>query len=174
MTTPAEQTKPRPRGRHGHRVRAILSVAALVAELAGCGGGGGNVSLTHAQAVSQVEHLISQTMARLTPQPKLQPYSSLSGDTNCEDSSGQQSSLVNVSRNYLLTGIAASDNSAIGEDIHGFWQKQGYKITESKGVGTAEPNINATTGDDYLLALQSNSEGTLMLGVTSPCAQPAN
>src|ERR1700683_4593337 len=155
-------------GLRGRRVGAVLGAAAVVAGLAGCGGGGGNVSLTHAQAVSQVEHLISQTVAGLTPQPKLQPYSSLSGDTGCEDSSGQQSNLVNVSRSYVLAGITASDNSAVGEDIHGVWQKQGYKITESRGVGAAEPNVNATTGDDYLLALQSNSEGTLMLGVTSP------
>jgi hypothetical protein len=82
------------------------------------------------------------------------------------------SNLVNVGRSYILSGIPKSGNPALGERVRSFWQKQGYKITESDGIGTEQPNINATTHDDYLLSLESNSEGTLMLGASSPCAEP--
>lgn len=130
------------------------------------------MTLTHAQAVSQVEHLVNETVAVLTPRPQLQLDQLGSRDQNCSNAAGEMSNSVNVGRAYVLGGISAADNPALGEAVKSFWQKQGYKITQSGGIGTDQPNINATTGDDYLVALQSNSEGVLRLVASSPCAQP--
>jgi hypothetical protein len=157
------------------RFSVLLAGGVAAAVLAGCGGGGGggSVTLTHGQAVSRAEHLVNETVAVLTPRPKLTLYPSLSGDTNCVNSIGGQSNLVNVSRSYILDGPPASGDQTAGSRIKSFWQKQGYHITRSDGLGTATPNISAKTSDDFLLVLESNSAGTLMLVASSPCAQPA-
>lgn len=162
----------------GHLLRSRRGAALLtatitvaLAALAGCGGGN-RLTLTHAQAVSHVERLVHETAATLQPSPTLKLYPGLSGDTNCTNSAGGQSNLVNVSRSYILDGFPASDNQMAGEKIRSFWEKRGYHITKSAGVGTGTPSISATTNDSFLLALESNSQGTLMLVASSPCAQP--
>ena len=129
------------------------------------------MTMTHQQAADRANHLVNEVVNVLHPRPGLELNHGLSLDVNCETATGD-SSLVNVSRSYDFRGIAVSDNAAIGRQVLSYWQKQGYTITRSDGIGTEQPNINAQTSDGFLVSLESGGTGLLDLGASSPCAQP--
>lgn len=128
------------------------------------------MTMTHQQAADRTTTLVNDTVAVLTSKPRLELYQPLSGDTNCQTSVGN-SSLVTTAKTYQLQDIPESDNAAIGTQVLAYWQKQGYKINQSTGIGTEQPNINAQTSDGFQLSLETGG-GLLSLGATSPCVQP--
>jgi hypothetical protein len=139
--------------------------------LSGCGGSG--VTMTHQQAVDRANHLVSEVVSLLRPRPGLELYPGLSGDTNCENAVGETSSQVTTGNTYLLHGISVSDNVAVGRQVLAYWQREGYQVTESQGIGTEQPIIVVQTPDGFHMSLQTGGDGVLSIGASSPCVQPA-
>jgi hypothetical protein len=139
--------------------------------LSGCGGSG--VTMTHQQAADRANHLVNEVVALLHPRPRLELYPGLSGDDSCENALGETSSQVTTGNTYLLRGIPVSDNPAVGRQVLAYWQRQGYQVTESQGIGTEQPSIFVQTPDGFKMSLQTRSDGVLFTGASSPCVQPA-
>lgn len=129
------------------------------------------MTMTHAQAVDRVSGLINDTVAVLTPRPRLEIDAGLSGDNTCETALGN-SKLVTTGKTYLFQGIPVSDHAAIGSQVLAYWQKEGYSITQTDGLGTDQPNIDAQTTDGFHVWVESGGDGLLTIGAVSPCVQP--
>lgn len=160
--------------KHRYRPWIIGSVLLLSLLLSGwllygCGGG---VNMTHQQAADQADHLVNEVVGILHPRPGLELIEGLSLDLNCETALGN-SSQVTVSRTYEFRGITVSDHVAIGKQVLAYWQKEGYTITRSGGIGTEQPSIEAQTSDGFEIGMEPGGDGLLTLGATSPCVQPA-
>jgi hypothetical protein len=138
--------------------------------LSGCGGSG--VTMTHQQAVDRSIHLVNEVVSLLHPRPGLELYPGLSGDDSCENALGETSSQVTTGNTYLLRGISVSDNAAVGRQVLAYWQREGYQVTQSQGVGTEQPSIFVQTPDGFHMSLQTGGDGVLSVGASSPCVEP--
>jgi hypothetical protein len=80
---------------------------------------------------------------------------------------------VTTANTYLLRGISVSDNAAVGRQVLAYWQQGGYEVTDSRGVGTEQPEIGVQTPDGFTMALYTGGDGVLYIGATSPCVDSA-
>jgi hypothetical protein len=138
--------------------------------LSGCGGSG--ATMTYQQAADRANQLVNEVVSLLHPRPGLEFDQGLSLDQNCENALGEMSSQVNVARSYLLRGIAVSDNAAVGRQVLAYWQREGYQVTQSRGIGTEQPSIYVQTPDGFLMSMDTDGDGVLSIGASSPCVQP--
>jgi hypothetical protein len=148
---------------------AVVTVGALIA---GCSGGTVPKTVTQEQAARRAEQIIRATVAALRPEPKLNPYTPMTGPTACTANTPDASQMVNVVYTYLLAGFPASENGSIGRQVLAYWQKQRYTIQGISGFNQNAPHIAGYTQDGYLIALDWTAGGTLAIGTTSPCVFP--
>lgn len=128
-------------------------------------------TMTEKQAITRAEEILHQTAAALKPRPRLETYrpGSITGPCLISPNDAKDKR-VQVTRTFWLRGITPDQNAAIGTQILQYWKAQGYTITGSKGVGSPQPSISgATRADDFLISLDTSSDGSLSIGTTSPC-----
>jgi hypothetical protein len=153
----------------------VIALAALVTSA--CSGGGSPVfhpTMTEQQAIARAEQILHETAAAISPRPTLEVYQPGSDTGPClinpNDTSDKRMQVV---RTYWLRGITEQDNASVGEQILRFWKHKGYAISDTKGVGTSQPDITgATQIDDFLISLEWSADGSLSIGTTSPCIWP--
>jgi hypothetical protein len=130
-------------------------------------------TMTPQHATARAEQILQETADALTPRPTLEVNKLLSGTGPCLAESSDSSKQVQVALSYWLRGIPTQDNSNIGQQILHYWKHKGYAISSTKGVGTASPTIaGGTVSDDFLISLQTSSNGAMFIGTTSPCLWP--
>lgn len=131
-------------------------------------------TMTQQHASARAEQILRGTADAITPRPTLETYGPGSGTGPClvnpNDTSDKR---VQVTLTYWLRGISAQDNASVAAQILHYWKHMGYAITDTKGLGTAAPNIFAgTPSDDFLISLQTSANGAMSIGATSPCIWP--
>jgi hypothetical protein len=146
----------------------VFGLVLLSLVLSACGGSG----MTHEQATDRAIHLVNEVVSLLHPRPGLELYPGLSGDDPCENALGGTSSQVTTGNSYLLRGISVSDSVTIGKQVLAYWQREGYQVTQSQGVGTVQPTVLVQTPDGFHMSLQTGGDGVLLIGASSPCVQP--
>ncbi|HEU5156364.1 MAG TPA: hypothetical protein VFU43_05155 [Streptosporangiaceae bacterium] len=131
-------------------------------------------TMTEKQATARIEQLIQDTVAVLDPKPRLEIIESMSQPGSCVDPTDQGSpDRTVVSHSYWMRDIPRSRNGDIGQQAKRYWESKGYKITKFDGLNTNEPNINGyTQSDEFLFSIETNVDGDLNIGATSPCIWP--
>jgi hypothetical protein len=131
-------------------------------------------TMTQKQATERVEQIIRDTVAALSVKPRLEMIESMSQADNCVDpTDGGSPDRTVISHSYWLRGIPRSRNGDIGRQVKSYWESKGYKITDVNGLNTNEPNINGyTQPDEFLFSIETNVDGDVNIGATSPCIWP--
>lgn len=129
-------------------------------------------TITQQHASDRVEQIVRDTVARITPRPRLELYKPGSNVSGCMvDPSDTADTRVQVSNAYFLRGVRDS-NASISEQVLRLWKQAGYAITDTHEVGGAMPSINGVTQDDFYIGLEWTGSGDLSIGATSPCLWP--
>ena len=131
-------------------------------------------TMTQKQATERVEQIIRDTVAALSLKPRLEKIEPMSQPGNCVDpTDGGSPDRTVISHSYWLRGIPRSRNGDIGQQAKSYWESKGYKITGAQGLNTGEPNINGyTQPDEFLFSIETNVDGVINIGATSPCIWP--
>jgi hypothetical protein len=174
-------------------VAVLLALA--VAGMAGCSGSSATSSthqgskvnnsrpaMTPAQAATYAEKILQDTANALTPRPRLDTGSAgessgiLNNTSVCTDGPNA-SEMVVVSPGYWLRGITAHDYAAIGEQVLAYWKSLHWVITDSHGIGTAQPVV-AAVAPPYAFNVSmtwgagTDPGGQLSMGASSVCLWP--
>jgi hypothetical protein len=156
-----------------------VAVALCVTTLAACGVLPGRKhveknTMTQKQATDRVEQLIHDTVAALSPKPRLEIIDYMSQPTSCVDpTDGGSPDRTVISHSYWLRGVPHGRNGDIGRQVEAYWKSKGYKITAVQGLDTNKPDINGyTQPDEFLISIETNVDGDLDIGATSPCIWP--
>ena len=131
-------------------------------------------TMTQQQASTRAQQILHQTADAITPRPTLETYQPGSGTGPClvnpNDTSDKR---VQVTLTYWLRGITTQNNASVAQQILHYWKHAGYAITDTRGIGTASPDIFAgTPSDDFLISLQTSANGAMSIGASSPCIWP--
>lgn len=157
------------------RWMAVVTAALTGLSVAACSGGThvSEPTMTQQHATARAQQILRETAVAITPRPTLEINPLLSGTGPCLAESSDSSKQVQVALSYWLRGIPPQDNVNIGQQILHYWKHKGYAITSTKGVGTGSPTIaGGTVSDDFLISLQTSSNGAMFIGTTSPCIWP--
>ncbi|MEV7012634.1 hypothetical protein [Streptosporangium sp. NPDC051022] len=129
-------------------------------------------TMTQVQALARVEQLIGETVAVITPKPRLDlDRPSLTPDNCLDPSDGGSKDRIVIDRGYYLRDIPKDQARKVAGQIKRYWEQQGHHI---EGVS---PNGLTVAGrsrpDDFLLSLTSTGDdNVLLLGISSPCIWP--
>lgn len=154
--------------------RLTVMILAVVILVAGCTGGEAvnEPTMTQAQALARVEQLIKETVAVITPKPRLDlDRPSLNVNACLDATDGGSEDRVVISRSYYLRGIPREQVGEVAKRVKQYWEQQGYYI---EGVSTNGLNISGhSQPDDFLLSLApTGDDDVLNIGATSPCVWP--
>ena len=157
------------------RWMAVVAAAFTGLSVPACSGGNpvSKPTMTQQHATTRAQQILRETADAITPPPTLEINNLLSGTGPCLAESSDSDKQVQVALSYWLRGIPPRENADIGRQILHYWKHKGYAITSTKGVGTGSPTIaGGTVSDDFLISLQTSSNGTMFIGTTSPCIWP--
>ncbi|MCL2584258.1 MAG: hypothetical protein FWE35_17575 [Streptosporangiales bacterium] len=154
-------------------LKAVLTAAAgaaiTVLLLAGCSAG---PTVTQEQAAARVNHMLTATGASITPRPRLVTDKAGTDISSCVDEAeGQSDARVQAVGRYLLRGIPEKDNPKVAKQVLRYWTSKGYAPGTFR-MDTSNPQLNGSTKDGYLIALDPNNEGQLSIVASSPCVWP--
>lgn len=160
----------------------MIAMYVILVTLSGCGGSGGpsdrshvnDKTMTQKQATERVEQIIRETVAALTIKPRLEMIESMSQPDSCVDpTDGGSPDRTVISHSYWLRGFSRTRNGDIGQQAKDYWESKGYKITNVNGISANEPNISGyTRPDEFLFSIETNVDGDVNIGATSPCIWP--
>src|ERR1017187_7446383 len=125
-------------------------------------------------AGTRAQQILRETADAITPRPTLETDQLLSGTDPClinpNDTSDKR---VQVTLAYWLRGISPQDNASVAQQVLRYWRHKGYAISSTKGLRTDAPSVyGATPSDDFLISLETSSNGAMFIGTTSPCIWP--
>jgi len=153
------------------RLTAMITI--LIAVLAGCGDSGegpgeklSKPTTSKAAALARIEQLIKETAGAIDPEPRLELYRPSLNDAPC-DYGGDAEDRVVVRRMYYLKGIPKDRIAQASQQVQRYWRQQGHRIEGLSADGIDA--VGRSQPDGYQLALNELGDGSLGLGVTSPC-----
>lgn len=131
-------------------------------------------TINQQHATDLAEQILRDTVDAITPRPELEVYQPGSGAGPClinpDDTSDKR---VQVSLTYWLRGIPVTDNASVAQQVLNYWKHEGYAITDTHGLGTNAPEISGVTPwSDFLIALETSSNGAMSVIASSPCIWP--
>ncbi|WP_245691563.1 hypothetical protein [Sinosporangium album] len=129
---------------------------------------------TQQQAIARIEKLISEAVATLGPNTKMELISTSLEPMKClEPSDGGSEDRIVVSRSYYLPDISKDRTVEAAEKIKKHWETQGHEITVFRGAEPGGPSISGRTRpDDFLFSLTTTQDGVIDIGANSTCIWP--
>jgi len=128
-----------------------------------------NTTMTGAEAESENLAYLHAAYAAVTP-PLAAPSDQGSTTIGCEEDTAG----VNVSHLWYLPRLTGSRARQAGRQIIAYWQRKGYTVNVYHGNDGQFSYAQATTGDGFLLELNSGSAGQLTIDDSSPCIAASN
>lgn len=130
-------------------------------------------TITQQHASVRVEQILRGTANAITPRPTLEIYEPGSGTGPClVDTGDVNDKRVQVMLTYWLRGISTQNNASAAEQVLQYWKNLGCVITDTHGMGTDFPNVFARTPSDFLISLETSSNGAMSVVASSPCIWP--
>lgn len=151
-----------------------IAAAISMLLLAGCSAADpdSQPTMTQSQATARIQQILQGTGPFISPRPRLEIDKRDTYTGPClEEPPGHSDARVQISRAYVLQGVPKQANASVAAQVLHGWKSKGYKVSTFR-TGTSSPQIHGTAGDNFLISLQSNSQGQLTIGATSPCLWP--
>ena len=160
------------------RLAAIFLVVVLVAACAaleetprkGPGESPVKPTLTHDEAVAQVDRIARETADALDPKPTLDLYRPSLNTRYCNPDRNSPSDPIIVYRAYYLRGVPKDRLTDVAAQVRRFWEQRGFVIISASADGR---NFTARSpADGFRVSLAETGEGVLAMQIGSPCALP--
>lgn len=128
-------------------------------------------TVTQQQAPARVEQLVEETVKAIEPKPRLEIYRLSLNVNMCPDPTGDDpENQISVSRDHYLRDIPQNQLLDISRQVRQYWERQEHLITGTAANGLSI--FGRFRPDDLLISLQASGDGSLSLGVSSPCIWP--
>ncbi len=132
------------------------------------------------QATARAEQIVRDTASALHPQASLDFNTSLPNETGpcLAENLPSADKTVQSSRTAELGGIRDSQEIiAIANQVQAYWKKQGYVVTSTANFSKGQPAIFGHTPEQdpfavFTISLETNPQGSVAIGATSPCIWP--
>ena len=146
--------------------RLAIIVATILMVVVACGGGNNmepTTSLADAQATAQ--KAVKDAAAAVFP-PGFTLQDQGPQPLNCTDSAGKADGRVLVGVSFWVDGPDRAQNNSYFDALKNWWSTHGWSLVKDKRPG--DMFINASH-DDYLMSLESTTDGRLTIGASTPC-----
>ncbi|MFI6030731.1 hypothetical protein [Amycolatopsis magusensis] len=153
-----------------------MTAALLGAALAGCGddsmrsGDSDQPTITEPQALEQAERYVRDLVTALPASARLEEQGKLS--SRCPDESGTGfDKRVRANANYWVRDLDPAQYNAYFDAVKTWLESHGWVVRNDDRP--ADMFLNAyREQDDFIMSLQANNKGGLVLGAASPCVWP--
>ncbi len=133
------------------------------------------------QATARAEQIVRDTASALHPEPGLDFNTSLPNETGpcLAENLPSADKMVQASRTAELSGVRDSQQIiAIANQVQAYWKKQGYVISSTANFTKGQPAIFGHTPEHdpfavFTISLETNPQGSIAIGATSPCIWPS-
>ncbi len=154
-----------PAGHRGSFGRFVVA-ALLAATLAACSDGH-SISAAEAQK-SAADQLRAAADAVFPPGFTLEPLPPQS--LNCTTWTDSPTGQVMYGVSFWVNGIDSTKNNTYFDSLNAWWLSHRWTLQDDSRP--ADPFMNATDPDGYLMSLRANVHKRMTIGSTTPCVRP--
>lgn len=90
----------------------------------------------------------------------------------CDDPNNVHTDAVAASLDYMLSGINASQTTAVFASLRDWSKRNGFHIIQDKSNKSSAPVLIVGNKKNYRVSLKVSPRGEFSLGASSPCARP--